>query len=131
VKGLGSISFRIAAWYAGAKETFSPHWAIQCGTLPAGWIVAIRLGERNKAVLDYLLLRVTGREKGLMRFSEKARVARGIDRFEDFDALVRSLIRRATASRIPATKVPTSKKRRSGRSNKNAGRALHRGSANR
>jgi hypothetical protein len=116
VNRLGCISFRIAAWYAGARETFSPHWAIQCGTLPAGWIVAIRLGERNKTVLDYLLLRVTGTEKQMIRFSEKARAARGIDRFDGFDALVRSLIRRVTSpSRIPTTKVPMSKKRRNGR----------------
>ena len=97
MNGKVCISFRIARWRAGKLEHHSSHWSIQRrARLPAGWIVAIRLGERNKAVLDYLLLPTTSSIGRLIRFSEKARARHGIDRFERFDALARSLIRRVT-----------------------------------
>src|SRR5260370_15236259 len=67
--------------------------------LPAGWIVAIRLGDRNKAILDYLLMPTTNVIGTKIIFSEKARARHGIDRFERFDALARSLIRRVTKKR--------------------------------
>jgi len=126
VNGAMSIAFRMARWRPGKKENHSSHWSIERrGLLATGWIVAIRLGE-NKAVLDYLLFPTTGIVGRLIRFSEKARVRRGIERFGSFNGLVRSLIRRVTkTSRASPTKslrlsrVPTP--RRSKRTN---GRAL-------
>jgi hypothetical protein len=97
VNGTVCISFRIARWRAGKFEHHSAHWSVQRrARLPAGWIVAMRLGERNKAILDYLLLPTTSSIGRLIRFSEIARARHGIDRFERFDALARSLIRRVT-----------------------------------
>jgi predicted dithiol-disulfide oxidoreductase (DUF899 family) len=64
----------------------------------------------------------------LIRFSEKARARHGIDRFERFDALARSLIRRVTrksrgtptrsfsaVSRAPLSKLQAYKRRMGGR----------------
>jgi DNA invertase Pin-like site-specific DNA recombinase len=100
VNGATSITFRIARWCPGKQENHSSHWSIQRRVrLPTGWIVAIRLGEQNRAVLDYLLLPTTGIVGPLIRFSEKARARRGLERFGSFNALVRSLIRRVTTTR--------------------------------
>jgi hypothetical protein len=97
VKGATNITFRIARWRPGKRENHSAHWSIERRVhLPAGWIVAIRLGEQNEAVLDYLLFQTPGVAGRLIRFSEKARARRGMERFGNFDALIRSLIRRVT-----------------------------------
>jgi DNA invertase Pin-like site-specific DNA recombinase len=97
VNGGMNISFRVARWCPGKRENHSPHWTIQRGAhLPPGWIVAIRLGEHNKGLLDYVLLRTDGLAGPLIRFSENVRGRRRIDRFETPDALVRSIIRRVT-----------------------------------
>jgi DNA invertase Pin-like site-specific DNA recombinase len=99
------ICFRLARWCAGKKANHLPHWSIRRSRFPAGWIVAIRLAERNKVVLDYVLLPTPNIARQLIRFSEKARAPQGIERFERFDALVRSLIRHVTRkSRASATK---------------------------
>jgi DNA invertase Pin-like site-specific DNA recombinase len=101
------ICFRLARWYAGKKENHSPHWSIlHRGRFPAGWIAATRLTERNTGVRDYVLLPTPNVARQLIKFSEKARAHRGIERFEQFDALVRSIIRRVTRkSRASATKT--------------------------
>jgi hypothetical protein len=114
VNGVIGIRFRVARWCAGKQENHSPHWSIQCRErFPIGWIVAIRLAERNAGLLDYLLLPTTEIAGPLIRFSEKARAPRGIERFEKFDALVRSLIRHVTKkSRVFATKPARSKRPR-------------------
>jgi DNA invertase Pin-like site-specific DNA recombinase len=121
VNGAMSVAFRIARWCPGKRENHSAHWSIQRRVpLLTEWIVAIRLREQNKAVLDYLLLPATGLVGPLIRFSERARARRGLERFGSIDALVRSLIRRVTtASRVSATKsaqpsrVPTSRRSKS------------------
>jgi DNA invertase Pin-like site-specific DNA recombinase len=100
VNGAASISFRVARWCAGKKKNHSPHWTIQRrAQLPAGWIVAVRLDEDNKAVLDYLLLPTPDTAGSLIRFSETARARRGIHRFETSAALIRSINRRAAVQR--------------------------------
>jgi DNA invertase Pin-like site-specific DNA recombinase len=109
VEGAASISFRVARWCAGKKKSHSPHWTIQRQVqLPAGWIVAIRLGDQNQAVLDYLLLSTRGVVGPMVRFSEKARAPRGIDRFETSDALIRSISQCAT-TRGPVSQVRPNK----------------------
>jgi DNA invertase Pin-like site-specific DNA recombinase len=111
------ICFRLARWYAGKKGNHSPHWSIRHqGRFPTGWIVAIRLTERNTGVLDYVLLPTPNVARQLIKFSEKARAHRGIERFEQFDALARSLIRRVTRkSRASATKSARPKRPRTAR----------------
>ena len=64
VNGMVSIFFRVARWIPGEKEHYSPRWMIQRGRLPDGWIVALRLGDRNKSILDYLLVPTTDQVLG-------------------------------------------------------------------
>ena len=86
VNGNVRIYFRVARWTPGKRANHLPLWSIQRRKRsPAGWIVAIRLAERNAGLLDYLLLPPTIPES-LIRFSEKARARRGIERFERFHA---------------------------------------------
>lgn len=129
-----SISFRVARWCPGKQVNHSPHWSILRRTLlPAGWIVAIRLAERNKALLDYLLLPAANIPGPLIRFSESARAKRGIERFRSFDALVRSLIRRVTTtSRSASAKSSRPKRpRTTSHSKRKNGRARRRSNADR
>ena len=121
-----SISLCLARWCAGKQENHSPHWSIKRRVyMPTGWMIAIRLTERNEAVLDYLLLRATNMAGPLMRFSEKVRERHGAESFGNFNALVKSLIRRVTrASRASPTKPARPNKRsRSGQAKKKTGHA--------
>jgi hypothetical protein len=107
-------------------EKHTPHWSIQRRAyLPAGWIVAIRLGEQNKEILDYLLLPTTSVIGPLARFSEKARARHGIDRFDQFDALVRPLIRHVTRKTrdAPTTSLRSRRRRTAIRSKSKYGHA--------
>jgi hypothetical protein len=130
VNGITNICLRVARWFAGKAETHTPHWAIRRKMhSPAGWIVALRLSEHNKSLLDYILLPTTQRTGLLIRFSERARSGRAIDRFENFEALTRALVRRATKAR--ATRTAPAKLRQPRRkhptapSKGKAGRARH------
>ena len=58
-----------------------------------GRTIAIRLGERNDAILDYLLL-PTPYTRTSIWFSEESRPARNIERFANFEEVACSLIRR-------------------------------------
>jgi DNA invertase Pin-like site-specific DNA recombinase len=106
VNGTAGIFFRVARWCAGKQENHAPHWSIHHrDRRPRGWIVAVRLAERNAALQDYLLLPSPATVRPLIRFSETARCSYGVDRFENFDGLARSLVRRlAKKSRASATK---------------------------
>jgi DNA invertase Pin-like site-specific DNA recombinase len=105
VNGTVNIFFRVARRIPGGKEHYSSRWMIHRRRLPDGWIVAIRLGDRNNSILDYLLVPTTGTARNTIRFSEKVRDRLGIERFETSDALVRSVSRRVTTpSRISPTK---------------------------
>jgi hypothetical protein len=97
VNGKLGITFRIARWWPGKKPAHSPRWAIQRRKqLHDGWVVAIRLAESNKAVLDYLLLPTSELVDRMIKFTEKARSSHKACRFETIDALVRSIIERVT-----------------------------------
>jgi hypothetical protein len=109
VNGTVNISFRVARWISGEKEHYSTRWMIQRRRLPDGWIVAIRLCEHNKSVLDYLLVPTSGTDRNTIRFAEKDRGRLGIDRFESSDALARSVSRRVTK---PTRVAPTKPARR-------------------
>jgi len=104
-RAMANISFRIARWIPGQKAHYSSRWIIQRRRLHDGWIVVIRLGERNQSILDYLLVPTTGTDRDVIRFSEKDRARLGIVRFETSDALVRSVSGRvARSSRVSPTK---------------------------
>jgi DNA invertase Pin-like site-specific DNA recombinase len=128
VNGTESISFCLARWCAGKQENHSPHWSIKRRVyMAAGWMIAIRLTERNEAVLGYLLLRTTDMPGPLIRFSENARERHGPESFGSFDALVKSLIRRVTkASRASPTKpARPNQQSRSGQAKRKTGHVRH------
>lgn len=106
VNGMVNVFFRVARWIAGEKEQYSSRWMIQRRRLPDGWIVAIRLDENNKAILDYLLVPTAGADGDVIRFTEKDRDRRGIERFETSGALVRSVSRRVTKPNRTSTTKP-------------------------
>lgn len=87
-----AISFRFARWHPARKETHAPFWSVKHGVdLPPGWVIAIRLTEFNRNVLDYLLLRTTRIPVSMLRVSERSRQSRRIESFTTFDQLLRSL----------------------------------------
>ena len=123
VNGMVNIFFRVARWISGEKEQYSRRWTIQRRRLPDGLIVAIRLGEHNNSILDYLLVPTTGTDRNTIRFTEKDRSRLGMDRFETSDALVRSVSRRVTRlSRVAPTKpARPNKQSRSNQSKRKTG----------
>src|SRR5262249_33684756 len=94
--GQSVVVFRVARWFKDEKRETPPVWTIQRGAhsrLPSGWIVAIRLAEKNKSILDYTLMAISGAEKEQIRFSERMADRRDIKRFVTPASLVRSLSR--------------------------------------
>jgi hypothetical protein len=98
VNGMVNIYFRIAQIEHPGRDHFAPRWIIQRRNLPDGWIIAIRLADRCKTVLDYLLVPTIRTDRNKIRFSERRRAGLGIFNFETPEALARSLIRRVTRS---------------------------------
>jgi DNA invertase Pin-like site-specific DNA recombinase len=96
VDGTANIFLRIARWIPGEKDHYSARWSMQRRGLVAGWIVAIRLGDNNTSILDYLLVPAACTDRDAIRFSEKDRARLGMTRFETSEALVRSLSLRLT-----------------------------------
>jgi DNA invertase Pin-like site-specific DNA recombinase len=95
VNGTASVSFRVARWVHDGRPGHAPHWTIERKVrLSAGWIIAVRLGEKNRALLDYLLLPTSSVTRPTLRFTEKARSRYKVERFEKFSALSRSFMRR-------------------------------------
>lgn len=125
VNGSVTISFRAARWTGGKKETHAPHWTVQReAVLPTGWIAAIRLGEHNKAVLDYVLLPTDGKVRDTIRFSERSLVRRGIVRFSTASALVKAITRRVIGgSSSPASPTRSSRRPRAVRPKARSGHA--------
>ena len=89
-----NICFGVAKWRR--YEGRGLRWSLE--TLkrqPPGWIVAIRLGENNEAVLDHILMpSASFLGKNWLWISEDRRAALKIERFETFEELARSLVRR-------------------------------------
>jgi len=125
VNGIVSIFFRVARWISGEKEQYSRRWMIQRRRLPDGLIVVIRLGEHNNSILDYLLVPTAGTDGDMIRFTEKERGRRGIDRFETSDALVRFVSRRVTkpSRSCPTKPAQPTKQSRSSQSKRTSGPA--------
>jgi hypothetical protein len=77
---------------------------------PKGWVVALKLGENNESILDYvLLLSVPFISGPFFWFSEDTRPAHGIERFETFEELSRSLIKRVCKAARSTKTEPRSK----------------------
>ncbi|SCB40265.1 Site-specific DNA recombinase [Bradyrhizobium shewense] len=95
VDGCVNICFRVARWRKHVGNSI--RWSLMRRVRsPTGWIVALRLGEKNEAILDYVLLPSTslsfhGR---LFWFSETSLASHKIVRFDGFEELSRLLIRR-------------------------------------
>ncbi|WP_271671373.1 recombinase family protein [Bradyrhizobium sp. CCBAU 51627] len=119
VNGSVNISIRVALWCG--RQDRAPYWCIKReARLPHGWIAAARMAEHNKSVLDYVLLRTGQKVKRTMTFSERARIRRGIARFETANGLARGIVERAVEAdrsslvssgnlskpKQPATKTP-------------------------
>ena len=77
---------------------------------PMGWTVATRLGENNKVILDYVLLPSPPVAGGCLWFTEDGHPVHKVERFETFEALTRSLVRRVNkATRSTPAKRQKSK----------------------
>jgi DNA invertase Pin-like site-specific DNA recombinase len=101
INGTINIFFRVARWISLDDRHASARWVIQRRRLPTGWIVAIRLGDQNKSILDYLLVPTAATDRNMIRFAEKNRSRLGIERFESTGSLVRSVSRHiARPSRV-------------------------------
>ncbi|WP_439408621.1 recombinase family protein [Bradyrhizobium sp. DASA03076] len=105
VNGSVNISIRVALWCG--RQDRAPYWSIKReARLPPGWIAAARMAEHNKSVLDYVLLRTGQKVKRTMTFSERARIRRGIARFETANALARGIVKQVVdsdrSSRVPS-----------------------------
>src|SRR6185437_6432062 len=88
VNGRVAVCLRIARWTPRRRENYAQYWSFTRIPLATGWILALRLGERNKALLDYLLLPAASVETRTLRFSEMSRRKYGIDCFETLPSLV-------------------------------------------
>jgi hypothetical protein len=121
-----NIYFRIAQIEQPNRD-YAPRWFIQRRNLPDGWIVAMRLADRSKTLLDYLLVPTVRTDRNTIRFSEKLRRRFGIVSFKTPNALVRSLIRRIARSALvePTKSARLNKRPKSGRSIKASGHARH------
>ena len=127
VNGVVNVYFRIARLERADLEHHSPRWMIQRRHLPDGWIIAIRLADRSKTVLDYLLVPTFRTDSNTIRFSEKRRAGLGIVSFETPEALAQSLIRRVTRLTrvLPTKREPPNKRSRSSKPKRVTGRARH------
>lgn len=96
VDGVVNIFLRVARWTPAEKKHYAPRWSIQRRGLVDGWIVAIRLGDCNQSIFDYLLMPATCTDRVAIRFSENDRARLGIISFETSDALIRSISLRLT-----------------------------------
>jgi DNA invertase Pin-like site-specific DNA recombinase len=125
VNGKVSISFRIARWCPGKKKHHSPYWTVRRQLdLPTGWLVAIRLAEGNKTVLDFLFFPTTKIIMPVMKLSERTRLRRGLDCFNSFDAVVRSVSRVTKSTHAsPIKPAPPNEPSRSSRSRRTKDRA--------
>jgi hypothetical protein len=115
-------SFRIAFWISGERQSFSPHWSIACRRLPVGSIVAIRLGERNPSVFDYIVLPLTATTAIYSGSARSGRVDHAIRYYKTESELACAVARLSTSgscasrtrlkSRTKAT-IPVASKRKS------------------
>ncbi|MCK1715413.1 MULTISPECIES: recombinase family protein [unclassified Bradyrhizobium] len=100
VENCVSICFRIAKWRMHVGRPI--RWTVARRVRrPRGWIVALRLGENNEAIFDYVLMPSSSLSfKGpVFWFSEASREPLKIERFGTFEELSRALIKRVNNSK--------------------------------
>jgi Recombinase len=99
-----SIGFGVAKWRM--HEGRPVRWTLRPrARWPAGWIVAIRLGNNNESILDYILLPSPSITGNWMWISEWSCSAHKVESFATFEELARSLVRRVNAAtRAASTK---------------------------
>lgn len=95
IEGLVNVCFRVAKWrkYAGRPIRWT---LVRRVRWPDGWVVAARLGENNKQILDYVLLQSSSlRFHGpLFWFSDQFCNSSEAERFDSFEELSRVLVKR-------------------------------------
>lgn len=105
-----NICFRVAKWrkYEGRPLRWTLMNRVRW---PKGWVVALRLGENNETILDYVLLPSVSLVfvHRLFWFSEATRRAHRIERFETFEELSRSLVKRTCKKPRGSEAEPRSK----------------------
>jgi hypothetical protein len=112
VNNAANISFGVAKCrkYAGRPVRWTLRRRVR---QTMGWTVATRLNEGNKAVLDYVLLPSPSFTRSYLWFAEADRRTLKIERFETFDELSRTLVRRVRkATYRSPTKRPRPKRTR-------------------
>jgi DNA invertase Pin-like site-specific DNA recombinase len=97
VNGENHIYFRIAYWTPGERHSFSPFWSMSCRRLPPGRIVAIRLGEHNQSILDYITLPTVRNDSNIIRFRERGRVDYKVTYYKTESALAFAVARLTTS----------------------------------
>ena len=129
VNGSENVAFRIARWSPGRDGVHFPYWVIQRRHLATGWIVAVRLGENNSSVLDYVLLPTSATDRNVIRFSERgrARGKLGVRCFASEGTLIRSLSRCVANSSRSSSAKPArlSKRARPSRPKPRSGHVRH------
>jgi DNA invertase Pin-like site-specific DNA recombinase len=119
VNGRVAVSFRVARWVPRRRKHHAQYWSFTRIPSATGWILALRLGERNQFLLDYLLLPAANVEARTLRFAETTRKKYGIECFETFPTLVLSLVRRIGNANSTARKVvPAAASRKRGKSSR-------------
>jgi hypothetical protein len=91
-----NVGFAVAKWrkYVGRGV----RWPLVRRVQPTGgWVVAMRLGEGNTSVLDYVLVPATSFSYRVLWLSEHNLKRNKVVIFRTFDELVRSLARRVSA----------------------------------
>ncbi|CCD95918.1 Recombinase [Bradyrhizobium sp. ORS 375] len=90
------LVFRIAFWTGASRRACSPFWTVSCRHLPEGWIIAIRLGEHNTSILDYVVLPIVANASLTIRFQEQGRLDHGVLYFKTEAGLARAVARLVT-----------------------------------
>jgi len=127
VDGITNIYFRIAQIEHPNQDHVALRWYLQRRNLPDGWIVALRLADRSKTLLDHLLIPTVRTDQNTIRFSERMRARRKIASFKTPQTLIRSLIRRLTNSSSvePAKSAQLKMPRKTVQPKKLSGRERH------
>jgi hypothetical protein len=92
---LQNVVFRVAR--CRNYESRPLRWTLQYRVRwPKGWVVAVRLDEKNEAIFDYVLMPSTWLtfNRRMFLFSKEAYKDHTINRFDKFEALSRFLIER-------------------------------------
>ena len=104
-----NIGFGVAKWCE--NEGRVVRWTLRRrAAMQPVWIAAIRLSEGNESILDYVLIPSTSLTTDRIWISEESRRSQKIERFETFEELARSIVRRvnrATRGALTNRRRPT------------------------